>query len=261
MKEVSRREAMTRLVTGGAGPRASESRGRGYSISVRTGNRGDSGADARHSAGAGGTRVPWAAPAEALAVRPGQAQGPVRKAHPLALGEQLRRLGQGAQRRRAAARRDVKGEGPPGLRLRRPEARGAAPHGLGRPARALLREPRRRRQAGRRSPRRRQAVVRKFRAVGGRVQEDRRRRSAAARAGRCSPTTSTRARCTTTGLGITCTTRRRARPLLVLDMYEHAYHMDYGAAAAKYVDAFMQNVNWEEVNRRFVGARKMAALI
>jgi superoxide dismutase, Fe-Mn family len=51
------------------------------------------------------------------------------------------------------------------------------------------------------------------------------------------------------------------RPLLVLDMYEHSYHMDYGAAAAKYVDAFMANVNWEEVNRRFVGARKMAALI
>jgi Fe-Mn family superoxide dismutase len=39
-------------------------------------------------------------------------------------------------------------------------------------------------------------------------------------------------------------------PLLVLDMYEHAYHMDYGAAAAKYVDAFMQNANWDEVNRR-----------
>ncbi|HVQ56268.1 MAG TPA: Fe-Mn family superoxide dismutase [Pyrinomonadaceae bacterium] len=39
-------------------------------------------------------------------------------------------------------------------------------------------------------------------------------------------------------------------PLLVLDMYEHAYQMDYGAAAAKYVDAFMLNINWEEVNRR-----------
>jgi superoxide dismutase, Fe-Mn family len=39
-------------------------------------------------------------------------------------------------------------------------------------------------------------------------------------------------------------------PLLVLDMYEHAYHMDYGAAAGKYVDAFMMNVNWDEVNRR-----------
>jgi Fe-Mn family superoxide dismutase len=36
----------------------------------------------------------------------------------------------------------------------------------------------------------------------------------------------------------------------VLDMYEHAYLMDYGAAAAKYVDAFLNNVNWEEVNRR-----------
>lgn len=46
------------------------------------------------------------------------------------------------------------------------------------------------------------------------------------------------------------------RPLLVLDMYEHAYHMDYGAAAAKYVDAFMQNVNWEEVNRRSEMAMK-----
>jgi len=39
-------------------------------------------------------------------------------------------------------------------------------------------------------------------------------------------------------------------PLLVLDMYEHAYQMDYGAANGKYVDAFMTNVNWEEVNKR-----------
>jgi Fe-Mn family superoxide dismutase len=52
-----------------------------------------------------------------------------------------------------------------------------------------------------------------------------------------------------------------SRPLLVLDMYEHSYHMDYGAAAAKYVDAFMQNVNWEEVSRRLISARKMTALI
>jgi superoxide dismutase, Fe-Mn family len=50
-------------------------------------------------------------------------------------------------------------------------------------------------------------------------------------------------------------------PLLVLDMYEHAYHMDHGAAAAKYVDAFMQNVNWEEVNRRFTNVRKAAAAL
>ncbi len=32
-----------------------------------------------------------------------------------------------------------------------------------------------------------------------------------------------------------------------------------GAAAAKYVDAFMQNANWEEVNRRFTSAQKAAA--
>ena len=52
-----------------------------------------------------------------------------------------------------------------------------------------------------------------------------------------------------------------SRPLLALDMYEHAYHLDYGAAAGKYVDAFMQNVQWEEVNRRFVSAQKAAALL
>lgn len=52
-----------------------------------------------------------------------------------------------------------------------------------------------------------------------------------------------------------------SRPLLALDMYEHSYHMDYGAAAAKYVDAFMQNVHWEEVNRRFTSAQKAAALL
>jgi Fe-Mn family superoxide dismutase len=43
-----------------------------------------------------------------------------------------------------------------------------------------------------------------------------------------------------------------SQPLLVLDMYEHAYHLDYGAAAARYVDAFMQNVNWEAVSQRLV---------
>jgi len=49
-------------------------------------------------------------------------------------------------------------------------------------------------------------------------------------------------------------------PLLVMDMYEHAYQMDYGAAAAKYIDAFMQNVDWQEVNRRFEHASRLSAL-
>lgn len=34
-----------------------------------------------------------------------------------------------------------------------------------------------------------------------------------------------------------------ATPVLALDMYEHSYHMDYGAKAAAYVDAFMNNLN------------------
>ena len=34
------------------------------------------------------------------------------------------------------------------------------------------------------------------------------------------------------------------RPILALDMYEHAYHMDYGAKAAAYVDGFMQGIRW-----------------
>jgi len=41
-----------------------------------------------------------------------------------------------------------------------------------------------------------------------------------------------------------------ANPIVALDMYEHSYHMDYGAKAAAYVDAFMQNINWEGAGRR-----------
>ena len=43
-------------------------------------------------------------------------------------------------------------------------------------------------------------------------------------------------------------------PLLVLDMYEHAYQIDYGADATKYIEAFMRNVDWVEVERRYVRA-------
>ena len=45
-------------------------------------------------------------------------------------------------------------------------------------------------------------------------------------------------------------------PLLVLDMYEHAFAIDYGAAAAKYVDAFFANLRWDEVARRYERATK-----
>jgi Fe-Mn family superoxide dismutase len=47
-------------------------------------------------------------------------------------------------------------------------------------------------------------------------------------------------------------------PLVVMDMYEHSYHMDYGANARGYVDAFFQNANWEEANRRAEQAKARA---
>lgn len=45
-----------------------------------------------------------------------------------------------------------------------------------------------------------------------------------------------------------------ATPVLALDMYEHAYHMDFGAKAAAYVDAFMKNIRWDAVYRRYGAA-------
>jgi Fe-Mn family superoxide dismutase len=37
-------------------------------------------------------------------------------------------------------------------------------------------------------------------------------------------------------------------PLLALDMYEHAYHMDYGANAGGYVEAYMKAISWRHAN-------------
>lgn len=44
-------------------------------------------------------------------------------------------------------------------------------------------------------------------------------------------------------------------PLLVLDMYEHSYHIDFGAEHARYIDAFFANAKWDEVNRRLERAK------
>ena len=49
-------------------------------------------------------------------------------------------------------------------------------------------------------------------------------------------------------------------PLLVMDMYEHSYQMDYGAAAAKYVDAFFRNIHWESVSTRLEKVLKARVL-
>jgi len=51
------------------------------------------------------------------------------------------------------------------------------------------------------------------------------------------------------------------QPLLVLDMYEHAYAIDYGAAHAKYIDAFFANIFVDAVDDRLERARKAAKIL
>jgi Fe-Mn family superoxide dismutase len=46
-----------------------------------------------------------------------------------------------------------------------------------------------------------------------------------------------------------------AGPVLVLDMYEHAYQMDFGTNATAYIDTFFRNINWEAVLKRIEAAR------
>jgi Fe-Mn family superoxide dismutase len=45
-----------------------------------------------------------------------------------------------------------------------------------------------------------------------------------------------------------------ATPILALDLYEHAYHIDFGAKAAAYVDQVMANLNWERIGARYRSA-------
>jgi Fe-Mn family superoxide dismutase len=43
-------------------------------------------------------------------------------------------------------------------------------------------------------------------------------------------------------------------PILAIDMYEHAYHLDFGANATAYVAAFMRNIDWDAVQTRYRNA-------
>jgi Fe-Mn family superoxide dismutase len=48
-----------------------------------------------------------------------------------------------------------------------------------------------------------------------------------------------------------CHTLAGGTPILALDMYEHSYHMDFGAKAGSYVDSFMEVIRWQNAERHF----------
>ena len=52
------------------------------------------------------------------------------------------------------------------------------------------------------------------------------------------------------------TTLAGGRPVLALDMYEHSYHLDFGAKAAGYVDTFMQAIRWANADRLYELSRQ-----
>jgi Fe-Mn family superoxide dismutase len=46
-----------------------------------------------------------------------------------------------------------------------------------------------------------------------------------------------------------------AVPFIGLDVYEHAYVMDFATDRGRYIDAFLQSLDWDAVNARFSAAR------
>lgn len=42
-----------------------------------------------------------------------------------------------------------------------------------------------------------------------------------------------------------------AQPIVALDVYEHAYYLDYGVARASYIDTFFKNLDWDAVEENF----------
>jgi Fe-Mn family superoxide dismutase len=65
----------------------------------------------------------------------------------------------------------------------------------------------------------------------------------------------------TYGSGNHTQTLATSLPLLVLDMYEHSYQLDFGAEHARYIDAFFANAKWDEVNRRLDRAKSAFATL
>ncbi len=50
-------------------------------------------------------------------------------------------------------------------------------------------------------------------------------------------------------------------PILVLDVYEHAYFIDFGVKRADYLQTFLDNLDWAQVNRRIDDLKKLPGLL
>lgn len=46
-------------------------------------------------------------------------------------------------------------------------------------------------------------------------------------------------------------------PILVMDVWEHAFMTDYGTDRGSYIEAFMENIDWKEIEKRLVVARSV----
>lgn len=42
-----------------------------------------------------------------------------------------------------------------------------------------------------------------------------------------------------------------ASPILVMDMYEHAYFIDFGSDKKSYIEVFLKNLNWKIINNKY----------
>lgn len=45
-------------------------------------------------------------------------------------------------------------------------------------------------------------------------------------------------------------------PILGIDLWEHAYYLDYQNRKGSYIDAFYEHINWEKVNQNYIEALK-----
>ena len=50
-------------------------------------------------------------------------------------------------------------------------------------------------------------------------------------------------------------------PILVLDVFEHAFLLDYGLERGEYIEAFMKNVDWEIASERYDSAEQTKSLV